>query len=359
MPALFFSQDQYDFQIPVSDQFILHAMPEANGIFVKVYLYTFRCFYRSVPDFSTSRIAEALHMLESEVLEALNYWQKQGLLTLKQDGEQLWISFTSSTPNPPHGMGFKSASAGVHAAPSETAAKVIRVERKPVYSPEEIDLYCENPIISGLFKEAQKLLGMPLGPSDMMILFSFYDYYRLSTDVILYLIRYSLEGGNRSFRYMEKIAEDWSDHQIETVEQAESYTLRYRVFLPIFKALGIPYHNPNRLESESIDRWLYQYGFTMDLVIEAAKRTISSTGKPSFKYMEGILRSWYQQQVKTLQDVNNLDAAYRDSRTYARQEGSVSPRKGSYFVASNTPYYDYDTYENVGTYVDEDADNNQ
>ena len=203
----------------------------------------------------------------------------------------------------------------------------------------------------------------------MMILFGFYDYYRLEVDVILYLIQYAISGGNRSFRYMEKIAEDWSDHQIDSVEQAQEYTMRYQIYLPIFKALGIPYHNPNDQEQESVDRWLYTYHMSPDLITEAARRTVRMIGKPSFKYMEGILLSWYQQQVKNLSDVESLDLAYRSARTaaqssgadYARgtnqiNRGSSSPRKGSYFVASNTPYYDYATYESTGYEVDDDMD---
>ena len=127
-------------------------MPEANGNYVKVYLYVFRSFYRSVPDFSTARAAEALHMLESEILEALSYWQRQGVLRLRQDGEQLWISFSSIGPQPPGGTHQLQENL------SHEQTKVIRVERKPVYSPEEIDIYSQNPTIARLFREAPSVL---------------------------------------------------------------------------------------------------------------------------------------------------------------------------------------------------------
>lgn len=352
MPALFFNHDQFDFQIPVSDQFILRDMPEANGNYVKVYLFVYRSFYRGVPDFSTAKAAEHLHMLESDVLQALTYWQKAGVLSLHQDGEQLWISFSHSEPTPPRGTRSQQEETS-----SRNEAKVIRVERKPVYSPEEIEVYSKNPTIRHLFRNTEKLLGQPLGPSDMMILFGFYDYYRLPVDVILFLVKTCLESGNRSMRYMEKVAEDWSDRQIDTIEAAEKYTMRYRVYLPIFKALGVPYHNPSDMEAEYVDRWLYQYGFGLDIIVEAARRTFQKTGKPNFKYMEGILSPWYQQHVRSLDDVASLDDAYQKARLdvkAAAGSGMSANRKGSYFVASNTPYYDYATYERLAKEVDEE-----
>lgn len=352
MPALFFNQDQFNFQIPVSDQFILHDMPEANGNYVKVYLYVYRSFYRGVPDFSTAKAAEKLNMLESDVIQALTYWHKQGALSLHQDGEQLWISFAPQTPQPPKGT--RSSAEEKTPAPQ---TKVIRVERKPAYSPEEIELYSQNPTTRRLFQNAEALLGQPLGPSDMMILFGFYDYYRLPVDVIHYLIKTCVESGNRSFRYMEKVAEDWSDHQIDTIEAAQQYTARFKVYLPIFKALGVAYHTPSDVETEAVDRWLYQYNLSMDLILEAARRTFQKTGKPSFKYMEGILYPWYQQNVHTLDDVAALDDAYMKSRNTGTMAGGMSSgRKGSYFVASKMPYYDYATYERLARPAPEEED---
>jgi DnaD/phage-associated family protein len=348
MPALFFNQDQYDFQIPVSDQFILHDMPEANGNYVKVYLYVFRSFYRNIPDFSTAKAAEMLHMLESDVLQALTYWQKQGVLTLRQDGEQLWISFGASQPMPPRGTHISEDR--VQTPPE---AKVIRVERKPVYSPEEIEIYSKNPTTKRLFQSAEKLLGQPLGPSDMMILFGFLDYYRLDVDVILFLIKTCIESGNRSFRYMEKVAEDWSDHQIDSVEAAEKYTLRFKLYLPVYKALGMNYHTPNDVEQEYFDRWIYQYGFSLDIILEAARRTFQKTGKASFKYMEGILNPWYQQGVRNLSDIASLDQAFLGTKV---SSGMSTNRKGSYFARSTTPYYDYETYERLAKPAPEESE---
>ena len=60
--------------------FIDNYMPEANGEYVKVYLLLLRC--QSSPDreLTVSGIADILDDTEKDVIRALKYWKKQGLL---------------------------------------------------------------------------------------------------------------------------------------------------------------------------------------------------------------------------------------------------------------------------------------
>ena len=66
----------------LSNIFIDRYMPRANGEFVKVYLYLLR--YLPVPEhaFGLSDIADAFDCTETDVLRALRYWEKAGLLKL-------------------------------------------------------------------------------------------------------------------------------------------------------------------------------------------------------------------------------------------------------------------------------------
>lgn len=337
MPALLFQKQDADFATPISDDFILHHMPSANGNFVKVYLYVFHHYYKASAGstgagFSTKEAAAAMNMLESDILQGLQYWHEQGALTLTPNGEQLWISFPAfgSKPTPP-------------SDPKGTdSAKVVHVERKPTYSPEEIAIYEKNPRIKDLFSAASRLLGEQFSFPNLSLLFSFYDYYRLPIDVIKYLMQHCIEGGNRSLRYMEKVAQDWSDRGITTVEAAKSYVKRFDVYRPIMKALGIAERKPSEQEIEFMERWLYQYNHSMDIILEAASRTVRKTGKPSFKYMEGILKAWSENQVRTLADVSRLDEAYAAKRAAA---GSSPAAEGSSpAAASRTPKGTFYTY---------------
>ncbi|MCI8633799.1 MAG: DnaD domain protein [Lachnospiraceae bacterium] len=338
MPALLFQKREADFATPISDDFILHHMPSANGNYVKVYLYVFHYFYRGQANdlsFSTKEVAASLRMLESDVLQALQYWHAQKALTLTENGEQLWLSFPPFGALPPSGSD-----------PTGTEhPKVVRVEHKPTYSPEEINIYEQNPLIKDLFSSASRLLGEQFSFPNLSLLFSFYDYYRLPINVIKFLLEYCIQNGNRSLRYIEKVAQDWSDHGITTLEAAHAYVKRFDLYRPIMKALGISERRPTEQEIEMMDRWLYQYGHSLELITEAAARTMRKTGKPSFKYMESILKSWSENQIRTLEDVNRSDEAFAAKRNAANTTSARAPKGSNFHTYIGRDDWDFESIE--------------
>lgn len=66
----------------VKNAFIDQYMPQANGEFVKVYLYLLRCA-NTGRDLSLSSIADALEHTDKDIQRALSYWEKQDLIHIK------------------------------------------------------------------------------------------------------------------------------------------------------------------------------------------------------------------------------------------------------------------------------------
>ena len=62
--------------------FIDYYMPQANGEFVKVYIYLFRCLTNGACELKASHIADQLSCTEGDILRALRYWESQKLLSL-------------------------------------------------------------------------------------------------------------------------------------------------------------------------------------------------------------------------------------------------------------------------------------
>ncbi len=65
----------------ISNQFLDLYMPQANGEFVKIYLYLLRMQNLAQP-LSLTSIADRLNCTEGDVMRALKYWEKSGLLSL-------------------------------------------------------------------------------------------------------------------------------------------------------------------------------------------------------------------------------------------------------------------------------------
>ena len=64
----------------LENEFIDHYMTKANGEYVKVYLLLLRHLNAPSGTLTISRIADLLDHTEKDVIRALNYWKKQGLL---------------------------------------------------------------------------------------------------------------------------------------------------------------------------------------------------------------------------------------------------------------------------------------
>ena len=74
--------------ISVPRVFIDKYMANANGEFVKVYLFLLRCMgSTATSECSISAIADHFNYTEKDILRALKYWEKVGVLTIELNGE--------------------------------------------------------------------------------------------------------------------------------------------------------------------------------------------------------------------------------------------------------------------------------
>ncbi len=70
---------------PISNRFIDEYMLNANGEFVKIYLYLLRALSATDYDVSVCHIADIFNHTEKDVIRALKYWEQTGLLRLSID----------------------------------------------------------------------------------------------------------------------------------------------------------------------------------------------------------------------------------------------------------------------------------
>ena len=95
MPAISFAPSPFSSYTPVSDTFLTQYMPSANGTYVKVYLYFLHpSLSLRYATLTTTAAASTLHMIESDVLEALRYWENCGLPCGSAEAGTIW-SFNS------------------------------------------------------------------------------------------------------------------------------------------------------------------------------------------------------------------------------------------------------------------------
>ena len=166
------------------------------------------------------------------------------------------------------------------------------------------------------------------------------DVLHFSDDLIDYLIQYCVERGKKDFRYMEKVALNWAEEGITTPEQAQTVSSRYdRNVYGIMNALGKS-GTPTNKELEYINRWTGEYGFTIDVIIEACERTVLATDKHRFEYADKILSSWKKENVQRKADIISLDNHYQKQKN-----NSSKPATSNRFNQFSQNTYDFEALE--------------
>lgn len=284
----------------VENDFIDYHMAKANGEYVKVFLLLLRHLHANSGNLSICGLADCLECTEKDILRAFAYWSKEGLLHIDYDdtGNICGLDIGNFLPKQKE---------------EHTTAK-----SNPVKTPVKASKTQEE--LRQLYFVAEQYIGKPLSVAEIKKINYFFDTLHFSTDLIEYLIEYCVENGHRSFRYIESVAISWFDTGITTVEEAKSNTSSYnKNYFSILNTFGVKGRGPAPLETEYIKRWLEEYGFDLEIILEACNRTIANTHKPDFKYTDTILKNWYASGVSTLEDIGNLDLTFQQQKTIKKK----------------------------------------
>ncbi|MGI6069255.1 MAG: DnaD domain protein [Blautia sp.] len=340
----------------IPNLFIENYMPEANGEFVKVYLYLLHIL-SGTSSFTLADGADALNCTERDILRALKYWAKAGLLELsfdsskKLDGIRLLPLAGPEKETVPKEQPAKTPAKKAHeeeaaaktSIPSEGTVKKAAI---PTLSLDTIKTLQKDEDFVQLLFIAEQYLGRTLSSTDTNRIAYFYDQLQMSCELIEYLIEYCVSGGHKSIRYIESVALSWAGRGIVTVEQAKEESSHYnKNYFAILKALGIKNRHPVEAEISIMDSWLGEYGFTIDIVKEACTRTVLQTGQSSFQYADRILRDWKDKGVHSVEDIAPLDAKHSRKKTAVRNTPKVAASSGNRFNNFHQRDYDFEELE--------------
>lgn len=322
----------------LSNIFIDDYMPEANGEFVKVYIYLLRTLSTTPVSFSLEEMADRLLCTERDILRALKYWARQDILALDFAEDKVLRSIALLPP--------KSKAPASEPSGSSVSRQPAPAQTVPL-TPDRVRELKQNEEIVQLLYIAEQYLGKTLSPSEIQKLLFFYDGLGFSTDLIEYLLEYCVSRSHKSIRYMETVALAWTQEGISTVAEAKKANARYsKDYYSILKALGITNRSPVETEVTLMDTWLKTYGFSMAVIQEACTRTVLQTGQASFQYADKILTGWKKKQVKSLEDIQALDAEYKKRKQEKKQaKAPASPASGNKFNNFQQREYNFDEYE--------------
>ena len=266
--------------IPVSSDFIENYMPTANGAYVKVYLLALSLAVGG-KSMTTGEMAGKLNLLESDVVNALEYWNING--ALRYDKENVLFG----------------------GAPPKNADAKTEKETPNKKSMEEIaEEMTSNKALADLCTLSQEILGKPLRNRDLETLYWFYDELGLSPEVITMLLEYCVSKDKRSMSYIEKVAMSWHKNGIITIDAADRYITEEKeksgYFYSLRKLFGIGDRSFSKTEETYLKTWRDEYGMDEDMVGLAYEYCIMQTSKLSFPYMNSIIKRWSELGITTV-----------------------------------------------------------
>ena len=313
MKTLTLSTEQVHNDTIVSNIFLDKYMGDSNGEFVKVYLYLLRSINNG--NVGLSDIADRLNLTEKDVIRALKYWDKQGVLK---------VSFASA--NEPESIvivnlnesfeGNSQQAATVVASPSTESVADSNIPTKTKYSPSQAKRLKEQEEVKELLFIVEQYLGKQLTSSDISTILYIHNDLGFSVDLLEYLIEYCVTNQHTGMAYIEKVALSWYEKGFTSVADAKSSAAIYNKRTSVVsRTFGLGNRNLTPIELDFINRWYDDYGFDAELIEEACKRTIMSMSKPNFSYADGILRKWKDAGVRNLTDLKKVDEGFRASIT--------------------------------------------
>lgn len=367
------------------NKFIDEYMIKADGEYVKIYLLILRLQGMGLP-VDVDRIADHLELTRKDVLRALSYWEKAGILRTDSAAAEAATTVTgtetmgngvssdigtrttqaigasektmatgatgavgNSMVAGVSGSAGNSMTAGISGvagnsmvaeasstarssmtarATGQTAVSpsptVTPVPDKNTLSPTEVQASMTNKDLERTIYMAETYIGRPFSTTELNSFCYINDQLHFSSDLMEYLIEYCVTRGKKSVRYIESVAINWYQQGITTVKDAkEQSTLYSQNVFPIMKAFGISNRDPGSAELDYIKKW-NSLGLGTDIIIEACSRTLLATHQASFPYANKILEDWKRLGVRNTSDIKHLDDKHRSTAS-----GSASSASGA------------------------------
>ncbi|MCR5145594.1 MAG: DnaD domain protein [Lachnospiraceae bacterium] len=349
----------------VPNIFIDRYMHNANGEFVKIYLYLLRALTQANQNISISLIADKLEMTENDVRRSLLYWEKKNLLHLdynengvisciqliSPDENNSSVDSTGPTPVVQNEVKINTTTSQPYIqdnASFETTTETSVANHKVPADTHEINFeklanFKSTEDGKEIMFISEKYMGHPLSFNEIEKLYVWYDELHFSAELIEYLVEYCVEKGHSSIYYMNKVAFNWVAEGITTLDAAKlSTTIHSQSHYSVMKALGISGRNLIQNEIAFINKWTDSYGFSLDIINEACTRTITAINKPNFQYVDSILSKWHESGVKHLEDIAKLDSQHEKAVATSKANAQKAATKNR---ASNNRFNNFQQRE--------------
>ena len=237
------------------NKFIDEYMIKADGEYVKIYLLILRLQGMGLP-VDVERIADHLELTRKDVLRALSYWEKAGILqtgaasetaatvtgsesvtngisgnagTTQAVGTSEKVMATGVTGTDGNTMTAGTSGSDRNTMTSESTGQtgaslsptITPVPDKNTLSPTEVQASMTNKDLERTIYMAETYIGRPFSTTELNSFCYINDQLHFSSDLLEYLIEYCVTRGKKSVRYIESVAINWYQQGICKYEKLQ------------------------------------------------------------------------------------------------------------------------------------------
>ncbi|MBE0449947.1 MAG: DnaD domain protein [Clostridia bacterium] len=314
-------------ELNIENIFISDFMPSASGTYVKVYLLGLM-FSRSENDafrFDNKSLANMLGLPLQDVVEAWNYWEKQGIIKkhIHDDALNFDVEFLS--------------------------LRELYILNNYTSKSEPTDRKSDPKIKSHyktLCEQVEKIVGHPLSYTEYRDIGDFYDHYYTDTPIILRAFEINYKEKNiRSVKAVKGLLNQWLSQNLSTLESIEHHIKskdeRNMIYKEVLRNLGLSFRMANQAEKELIDKWLDQYEFEPEslyqFIIVFSKKTLNI----NMNYLDKVFGDLHKQGIKT---VDNYESTQANDKPKAQTQ---SQAKRNRFTIEKERSYSEEELENL------------
>lgn len=277
------------------DIFFTEFLPEANGDYIKIYLYIlFLSKYDK--DIKINDLCKKLGLPLKVIQDGMKYWEDHEVLTKKNTGyiiNNLQEKELHQLYKPKVSL---SAEQIQKSAESQKKAKTIE--------------YINNRYFSGLMPTSWY--------PDIELWFKKYNF---DDEVMIALFEYCFDKSALHRNYMQVVADSWFKNKIKTFNDLDLYYEKQeklnKMANMISKKLGLS-RQLTQYEYAYIEKWFIDFGYSFDIIEIALKRTTSKVN-PSFDYIDKLITDWHDRGFKTAEQVNKFLADIKQKNKDIKQ----------------------------------------
>ncbi len=277
-------------------------------------------------------LAEYLGTDPDAILDALDYWVQEGLLSCRA-GELSPVP--QAEPIQPAAAAPAAPAPGEPAVTSQASALPPKKRAVKPGTQHVLTRMAESDEIKYLMQEAEMTFGKTLSPSMTATLVAMCDDYGLPVEVAVMIVHYAKNANKTTPAYIDAVARDWAESGITSLQAAEEKLQQldqHRLAWDrVQAATGLPRRAPSKKEDDCAYRWVYQWKFTKEMLTAAYERCVDRTSRFHLSYIDKVLEDWHKKGIQNLQDLELREAGWREEQGRAKSYDTSELEEMSHF----------------------------